>query len=74
MSKLPDQLALLAVGISTAFAAWAFWHFAQSDAMTVLLLLALLAAVADNVRLRIQTRKPPRIENANDAAADRRGQ
>lgn len=49
---MKDQLALAVSALTVAAIAWAFWHFLGTDAVTVMLLLALVGVTADNARLR----------------------
>lgn len=47
-----DRLALVIGGVVFSALAWAFWHFFQSDAMNMMLILALFGVSVDNLRLR----------------------
>jgi hypothetical protein len=47
-----DQLVLAVCALAVAGVAWAFWHFLGTDAVTVMLLLALVGVTGDNARLR----------------------
>jgi hypothetical protein len=49
---MKDSLLLLLTGLACAVGAWAFWHYAGDDAVAVLMTVALLSTVADNIRLR----------------------
>lgn len=49
---MKDNLALLIVAAAFAALAWCLWHFLGQEALEVLVLLALVATVADNIRLR----------------------
>ncbi|WP_426341237.1 hypothetical protein ACN9MZ_05480 [Pseudoduganella sp. S-14] len=57
---MKDQLLLLISAIACAFGAWAFWHYLDADAVVALMTLALMSAVADNLRLRRKLRKTER--------------
>ncbi|WP_211232018.1 hypothetical protein [Pseudoduganella violaceinigra] len=48
------------LALACAFAAWAFWHYLASDAVSVLMTLALVTTVADNLRLRRKLRETQR--------------
>lgn len=49
---MKDRLALVLLGGAGAALAWAFWHYLGSDALSTLLILALVSVGADNLRLR----------------------
>ena len=49
---MKDNLALLIAAVAFAGLAWCFWSFLGQDAFDVLMLLALVGTVADNIRLR----------------------
>jgi len=49
---MKDGLLLLLTGLVCAAAAWAFWHYLGDDAVAVLMCVALVSVVADNIRLR----------------------
>jgi hypothetical protein len=55
-----DQIWLLLSAIACAGAAWAFWRFLEADAIVALIMLALVSAVADNLRLRRKLRETRR--------------
>jgi hypothetical protein len=55
-----DQILLLLSALACALGAWAFWHYLGADAFAVLMSLALVSAVADNVRLRRKLRETQR--------------
>jgi hypothetical protein len=57
---MKDQLLLLISAIACAFGAWAFWHYLDAEAVVTLMTLALVSAVADNLRLRRKLRKTER--------------
>lgn len=57
---MKDQILLLLSALACALGAWAFWHFLGTDAFAVLMALALVSAVADNVRLRRKLRETQR--------------
>ncbi len=57
---MKDQLCLLFSALVCALAAWAFWRYLNTDAVLVLMTLALVSAVADNVRLRRKLRETHR--------------
>lgn len=46
------SLALFVMALAFAGLAWCLWHFLGEEALEVLVLLALVATVADNIRLR----------------------
>lgn len=54
---MKDQLWLLVTAIACALIAWAFWRYLDSDAIVALMTLALVSAVADNLRLRRKLRE-----------------
>ncbi|MYN02632.1 hypothetical protein GTP41_11035 [Pseudoduganella sp. DS3] len=54
---LKEQLWLLVTAIACALVAWAFWRYLDSDAIVALMTLALVSAVADNLRLRRKLRE-----------------
>lgn len=54
---MKDQLWLLVTAIACALVAWAFWRYLDSDAIVALMTLALVSAVADNLRLRRKLRE-----------------
>ncbi len=47
-----DGAYLLIVAILFAAVGWAFWHYAGDSGFNVVLMVALIAAVVDNIRLR----------------------
>lgn len=49
---MKDDLALLITAVAFASLAWCLWHFFGQEAFDVLILLALVGTVADNIRLR----------------------
>jgi hypothetical protein len=49
---MKDNLAVLIVAAAFAGLAWCLWHFLGQEALDVLILLALIGTVADNIRLR----------------------
>ena len=49
---MKDDLVLLITAAAFASLAWCLWHFLGQEAFDVLMLLALIGAVADNIRLR----------------------
>lgn len=57
---MKDQVWLLLSAMGCAGGAWAFWHFLDTKAVVVLMTLALVSAVADNVRLRRKLRETQR--------------
>lgn len=57
---MKDQLWLLIFAVAGAAAAWAFWRYLGSDAIVALMMLALVSAVADNLRLRRKLRETQR--------------
>ena len=54
---MKDQVWLLLSAVACAFGAWAFWHYLGADAVVALMTLALVSAVADNLRLRRKLRE-----------------
>lgn len=54
---MKDQLYLFLAAVACASLAWAFWHYLDADAVVVLMSLALVSAVADNLRLRRKLRE-----------------
>lgn len=57
---MKEQLWLLLSGVACSMAAWAFWHYLDTDAVAVLLTLAVVSAVVDNMRLRRKLRETQR--------------
>lgn len=57
---MKDRIWLLLSAIACAIAAWAFWHYLDSDAVMVLMTLVLASTVADNLRLRRKLRETQR--------------
>jgi len=57
---MKDQILLLLSAIACAFGAWAFWRYLDAEAVVVLITLALVSAVADNLRLRRKLRETER--------------
>jgi len=57
---MKDQIWLFLSALACAFAAWAFWHYLDADAVAALMTLALVSAVADNLRLRRKLRETRR--------------
>ncbi|WP_431476241.1 hypothetical protein [Massilia eburnea] len=55
-----DQVLLLLSAIACALGAWAFWRYLDTDAVVALMTLALVSAVADNLRLRRKLRESRR--------------
>jgi len=55
-----DQIWLIFCALGCAAAAWAFWHYLDTHAVSVLALIALLSVVADNLRLRRKLRAAQR--------------
>ena len=55
-----DQILLLLSALACALGAWAFWHYLDTDAVVALMTLALVSAVADNLRLRRKLRESRR--------------
>jgi hypothetical protein len=49
---MKDGLFLIVVATICAGIAWGLWHVLGQDAYTAILVLALVAVVADNIRLR----------------------
>ena len=57
---MKDQLWLFFSAVVSALFAWAFWHYLDADAVVALMTLALVSAVADNLRLRRKLRETQR--------------
>lgn len=57
---MKDQIFLLLFAIACAMGAWAFWRYLDTDAVVVLMMLTLVSAVADNLRLRRKLRESQR--------------
>lgn len=57
---LKDQILLFCMAVACAIGAWAFWHYFDTDAVVALMTLALVSAVADNLRLRRKLRETRR--------------
>jgi uncharacterized membrane protein YfcA len=54
---IKESLYLIAGAVVLASVGWALWHYAGNDALDILLIVALIASVADNVRLRRSLRE-----------------
>jgi len=54
--KLKDDAALLVAAILCSVGAWAFWHFLSNTGFTVLLTLAVVLLIVDDIRLRRKRR------------------
>lgn len=57
---MKDEILLLLSAIACALGAWAFWRYLDTDAVVALMTLALVSAVADNLRLRRKLRESRR--------------
>lgn len=57
---MKERILLIVAAFGCSLGAWAFWHFAGSDGLTVLVILAFISVTADNVRLRKQLRAKQR--------------
>lgn len=57
---MKDQVWLFLTAVGCAIAGWAFWHYLGTDAVVVLMTLALVTSVADNLRLRRKLRETRR--------------
>jgi len=57
---MKDRIFLFLSALACAVAAWAFWRYLQADAVVALMTLALVSAVADNLRLRRKLRESRR--------------
>ncbi|MGW8390388.1 hypothetical protein [Pseudoduganella sp. HUAS MS19] len=57
---MKDQILLLLSATACALGAWAFWRYLDTDAVVALMMLALVSAVADNLRLRRKLRESKR--------------
>jgi len=57
---MKDRTFLFLSALACAVAAWAFWRYLQADAVVALMTLALVSAVADNLRLRRKLRESRR--------------
>ena len=51
-----NNLLILLAAAAVAICAWAFWHYLGDDAFAAITLIALVAVVADNRRLRRELR------------------
>ena len=49
---MKDGLSLIVVALVCAGIAWTVWHLLGHEAFSAILILALFAVVADNIRLR----------------------
>jgi len=49
---MKDSVQLLFAGVMLAVVAWVLWHYGSCDAFGTISTIALIAAIADNVRLR----------------------
>jgi hypothetical protein len=58
---MKDVAILLLAGAIVSALAWAFWHYLDDDASTVIATTAIVALLADNARLRnrIRARRDP---------------
>lgn len=54
---MKDRIFLLLGAVLVAISAWAFWHYSGADGFSLFSLIALIVAVADNVRLRRKLRR-----------------
>lgn len=63
-----DRLILIVVALIVSAGAWYFWHVAQSEAFSVISIIAIIVLGADNYRLR----KSLRSENARKHLEDNR--
>jgi hypothetical protein len=59
---MKDQLWLLLSAFACSIAAWAFWRYLNTDAVLVLMTLALVSTVVDNLRLRRKLRETQRSD------------
>jgi len=57
---MKDRIFLFLSALACAVAAWAFWRYLEADAVIALMTLALVSAVADNLRLRRKLRESRR--------------
>jgi hypothetical protein len=57
---MKDQILLLLSAFACAFGAWAFWRYLDAEAVVVLMTLALVSTVVDNLRLRRKLRETER--------------
>jgi hypothetical protein len=57
---MKDQAWLFLAAVGCSIAAWAFWRYLDTEAVVVLMTLALVSAVADNLRLRRKLRETQR--------------
>lgn len=57
---MKDQILLFFTAVACAVGAWAFWRYLDTDAVVILVTLALVSAVADNLRLRRKLRETGR--------------
>jgi hypothetical protein len=53
-----ERFLLIVAALAASLAAWATWHFLGQESLSMLLLVALIAALADNWRLRRAARRP----------------
>lgn len=49
---MKDRMLLIAGALVCSVLAWSFWHYLGHDALSSMLLLALVSVIADNWRLR----------------------
>jgi hypothetical protein len=54
---MKDGIYLILAGVGCSVMAWALWHFLGSEALPLFTILALMATMADNVRLRRKLRE-----------------
>lgn len=54
--KLKDDAALLLAALVCCVGAWLFWHFAGKAGFPILLAIAMVSLLIDNVRLRRKLR------------------
>jgi hypothetical protein len=57
---MKDQAWLFLAAVGCSIVAWAFWRYLDTEAVVVLMTLALVSAVADNLRLRRKLRETQR--------------
>ncbi len=57
---MKDQIWLILCALGCAAVAWAFWHYLDNHAVSVLTLIAMVSVVADNLRLRRKLREAQR--------------
>lgn len=51
---MKDSISLIFSAICMAAIAWLFWHFAGNSGINIILIIAVIVLIVDNIRLRKQ--------------------